>query len=239
MGLGGLCCLSGSLLHCARQGAQPFGIGGAGWGSDLFHSLAYSGEGPRGAPVLKGFSGASGGLRGRNSQCEGLAAWWVERLESWEIHWESCPKAPSALLGSSQPSRNRFRVGAGRNVGGAKQAQGWVPSSRASLEAGGWACMGSKGGRLGTGPKGPSAELWKPFTFQALPTGPRGPFGPLPSQAPPPTPILLQPEHSLAASALSAPPRGPSLCAPAGLPSLETSVQGLALFTAAASSSFQ
>lgn len=33
-----------------------------------------------------------------------------------------------------------FRVGAGRNVGGAKQAQGWIPTSRAPPRGWGLGC---------------------------------------------------------------------------------------------------
>lgn len=108
--------------------------------------------------------------------------------------------------------------GQGGMLGEPSKLRAGSPLQGPPWRLGAGACMGSKGGRLGTGPKGPSAELWRPFTFQALPAGPRGPFGPLPSQAPPPTPILLQPEHSRAASAPSAPSQGPQPLCPSWAP---------------------
>lgn len=76
--------------------------------------------------------------------------------------------------------------GQGGMLGEPSKLRAGSPLQGPPWRLGAGACMGSKGGRLGTGPKGPSAELWRPFTFQALPAGSRGPFGPLPSQAPPP-----------------------------------------------------
>lgn len=95
-GAGGLCCLSGSLPHCARLGAQPLGTGGAESGSDPLHrgahSLGSSGEGPRGALGLKGFSGVSGGPRGRNAQAAGspglpLRCWEAASLPGIGLGW--------------------------------------------------------------------------------------------------------------------------------------------------------
>lgn len=98
--------------------------------------------------------------------------------ESWEIRWDSTPRAPSILLRSSQPSRNHFGVGAGRIVGGAKQAQGWVPTSRASLRRG-WVCTGSRARRER------GVELWRLPELQDPPSGPRGPSGLLTFPGPP------------------------------------------------------
>ena len=95
-----------------RLGAQPLEIGGAGAGSGPFPrgapTLGSSGAGPWGAPGLKSFSGR---LEVTERSSEGPGAGWVGQLESWELLWDSSPRAPSALLGSSQPSRNQRRGG--------------------------------------------------------------------------------------------------------------------------------
>ena len=83
---------------------------------------------------------------------------------------------------------------------------------------------------MGIGPRGPSAELGRPFAFRAGPPDPC-----LPRLTP--QPRWLQPEPRPVASAPPAPPGAPAECS-AGPPALETQRQrwGLALFTAAASS---
>lgn len=132
-----------------------------------------------------------------------------------------------------------FRAGAGRNVRGAKQAQGWVPTSGASLGGGGCAWAVRAGG-VRTGPRDPLQSFGDPLHFRPCQLSPGDPLDPcLP--APPSIPPYPGCSHSTALQLLPhlPPPRGPSLSAPAGLLSLETSARGLALFTAAASSSFQ
>lgn len=110
---------------------------------------------------------------------------------------------------------------AGRIVGGAKQARGWVPTSRASLRRG-WECTGSRARRER------GVELWRLPELQDPPSGPRGPSG-LPAFSGPPGSGCHQsrPLHLL--------PRRPQ--APAGPRQREASVGGLAPFAAAASSS--
>lgn len=102
--------------------------------------------------------------------------------------------------------------------GGAKQAGGWVPTSRASLGGGGWGTLGSGAGSTETAPKGPSAELWRFVAFQALPGDPLDTSFPA-FQGPPGLAVSRALLALLPSPLPASPVLGPLGCTRAGLPS--------------------
>ena len=156
--------------------------------------------------------------------------WTGRMLESREIHWDSTPRVPSILRGSSQPSRNRFGVGSREDCGGAKQAQGWVPTSSVSPGGGwGWVYADSRGRRRG-GSGGHSVGDLLNFRLHQL--GPGYPLGTPPSQATPALASARADPYTFCPTCRPQAPAGPHQ-------PYQARVEGLALFTAAASSSFQ
>lgn len=130
--------------ECVKLGAQPLGIGGAGSASDPFHRSTHTvdlGVGPQGTLGLKGSSGVWGvhAARGRTAQGD---AWQMDGRNAG-IQGNPPGRYTQGALHSvrKQPAfQESLWGGAGKIVGGCKQAQGWVPTSRVS--PGGWGGAG-------------------------------------------------------------------------------------------------